>query len=748
MPNTSNQSDRGARGGSRSSVLPIALALLCGGCGGSASSSLPPGGHLFDLAPTAVELPRPVLPEELFDALAHGEVRVAGERVEPSSWRLLERDGEELHLRAPTRFPFLGSPRLVSRAEADDPDMGRVLAPGEEPVLDPHAVVLSADGVEIVRHQDAESVPSFRFCYAAPAAAVLEALVGRLPDASLFEAPVPLELSQGARPVAYAPAPSRVVWSELEVPRDGQLLFGFGLLQLRYRPGPSGIELGRLESEEWRAEGRFRFRIVALRDGAEGEVLFERELGGDRADRFLDGRADLAEYAGERIGLAFQTEALDADAPRHLLPFWSEPTLDAPADDERPSVIVLLLDTVRADRIGCFGGDRGNTPNIDALAERGLVFTDATAAAPFTKTSHAAMFSSMYPTQLELGDDKRLPDDIRTLAEVLRAEGYQTHAVSEGYFVHPRWGLAQGFDSFTIMPQNIERTYEEALARLSVIRGSTFAFVQTYEAHSPYRPHPKQRRALVRPYSGPLPEVVDHYAYRALGDSVNEEDARYMRDLYDAEIARVDEWVGRLLSSLEREGRLEHTLVILTSDHGEEFMDHGGFGHGHSVYQELVHVPLIVYQKGRFEHEVIDRPVHGVDLAPSILDALGIQAPAEWVGTPYWSTDGESHRPILTSYHDRDRGREVDAVRSGSMKIIRYPESADGERPEKVSIYDLARDPAETADLAEGELARTAGEHVRRELGRYPPIEGGAQAVDLSEELADALRDLGYLGSD
>ena len=196
-----------------------------------------------------------------------------------------------------------------------------------------------------------------------------------------------------------------------------------------------------------------------------------------------------------------------------MLPFWAEPVVVGESPEAPPNVLVLLLDTLRADRLGCYGWERAHTPHLDALAGRGVRFDQAIAGAPWTLPSHATLFTSNYVSEHGLwADDHRLPDSFVTLAENLRDHGYRTLAVSEGGFVRPSYGLAQGFDSFQVEHKDVAKTFARALDRIDLAASDGapyFAFVQTYQVHSPYDPPSGHREELVREYEGSLPEAVN-----------------------------------------------------------------------------------------------------------------------------------------------------------------------------------------------------------------------------------------------
>ena len=426
-----------------------------------------------------------------------------------------------------------------------------------------------------------------------------------------------------------------------------------------------------------------------------------------------------------------------------------------------PNILVLLIDTLRADRLGCYGWERAETPHMDSLARAGVRFADASSAASWTLPSHASLFSSLYASEHGVNErGVRLAREVTTLAEVLRARGYLTAAFVEGGFVHTRCGFDQGFDTFdstgqgsSAEPRNVHRTFGKGLSWIEQAGHPFFVFLHTYELHSPYDPEPEDRARLVRPYTGPLPSRVHPPDYpwgRGAAVRISEDDQRYLSDLYDAEIAYTDRAIGEVLRFLEEHDLARNTLVVLTSDHGEEFGDHGHFGHGFSLYQEQLRVPLLLRLPGRFEGgAVLTHPVHGIDLAPTLVELAGAAIPAEWSGVPLTLVPPERARQLFVPFRTRREGLATRALRAGKLKYIDYPAS---DRPlDRLGtgplLFDLSQDPGETINLWSQQ-----GPGSWRESARSFETEHPARFEAASEALGNALEEeldaLGYGGGD
>jgi arylsulfatase A-like enzyme len=423
--------------------------------------------------------------------------------------------------------------------------------------------------------------------------------------------------------------------------------------------------------------------------------------------------------------------------------------------------VVLLLDTLRADRVGCYGWSAAETPNIDALAARGVRFADAMSAGPWTLPSHASLFSSLYVSEHGMWNPtQRLSEDVETLAEVLRRRGYATAAFTEGGYVRAEFGFAQGFDSFRAKQVDVRETFQSAGEWMRSASEPFFAFVQTYRIHTPFDPPDEIRARHVRPYGGTLPHdvhVPEHVVTPEGQRPMNEEDVRYLSDLYDSEIAYTDAAVGALLAFLESSGLSERTCVVLTSDHGEELGEHGHFDHGWSLYQDQLHVPLLAYAPGRFEGgKVVLHTVHGIDLAPTLAALAGARPPEVWSGVELSLDPPAADRPLATPFFLRRGGHPAIALRAGKMKYIDYPP---GQRPLDPAdggpkLYDLSTDPLESHNLwPPDDPGRwtTAIEAFYRAHSLPAGAEArGTNANDFSdtEGLVQDLDQLGYGGGD
>ncbi|MFT7486557.1 MAG: arylsulfatase A-like enzyme [Candidatus Paceibacteria bacterium] len=352
--------------------------------------------------------------------------------------------------------------------------------------------------------------------------------------------------------------------------------------------------------------------------------------------------------------------------------------------------------------------------------------------------------------------DQILPTSLPTVAEVLHTAGYRTAAFAEGGYLSVAHGFSRGHEVYNSKSRDCSLTFAAAQEWIARQDSPYFAFVHTYQVHSPYDPPAEYRKRFVRPYSGSLPEVVDapDYPWGHGGKPPELEDQRYITDLYDAEVAYLDAELGRFLESLEESDSLDNTLLLITSDHGEEFFEHGAALHGMSLYQEQLHVPLILHWPGHLEGGLAPaHGVHAVDVAPTLLAAAGVSAPKHWVGEPLRTEAGPSTRPLFmpmkTLWSDPKRvGESAVSLREGKFKYITYPAGLRRfDAHSGASLFDLAHDPGEARNLLDPEQALEWGRKLSALYERFPAVQSGGVAEHDAATQAE-LQKLGYAGQD
>jgi len=376
--------------------------------------------------------------------------------------------------------------------------------------------------------------------------------------------------------------------------------------------------------------------------------------------------------------------------------------------DSRPAapynLILISIDTLRRDHVGCYGYPQSTTPTIDRLAESGMVFDNAVSSSSWTLPAHASMLTGLYPAFHRLQDDgTRLAPSIPTLAEGLRDAGYSTLAVVSHVYVSSQFGLERGFDLFddsliqggaeTPVASDVADRVLEQMANLP--EGPYFAFVHFFDPHWDYTPPaPFDARFTDPGYAGPIDGTLKTMMpYLASTRPMPRPDLEHAVGLYDGEIAYVDAEIGRLLGVLREQGRLKNTVVVVTSDHGEEFKEHGRLGHGKSLFWEQLRVPLVVSGHPDFPRGRREDLVSLVDLAPTLLALAGSETPPRVQGASMLERRRSEARVV---YAESVRfGNEMRAARAPTTKVIHYFQG------DARYFYDLSQDPRETRPLTE-----------------------------------------------
>jgi arylsulfatase A-like enzyme len=291
------------------------------------------------------------------------------------------------------------------------------------------------------------------------------------------------------------------------------------------------------------------------------------------------------------------------------------------------------MDTLRADHLGCYGYTRDTSPNLDSLSKESLLFKQVVAQAPYTISSHMSMLTSLYPSfhKVNLIRESTMNPKINTLAEFLYNNGYRTWAIVGGGQMSSAYGLSEGFESyteFTSPHRDVGRKIQEIISFIEEEKNNNFfIFFHSYKPHAPYHPLPPYDTMFNPDYSGPISGSIEQIEAINSGQiEVTPDDLEHLIALYDGDIREMDDQIVELFDFLKREGLDRRTLVIFTSDHGEEFGEHGKYGvHSHTVYDELLLVPLIFYFPEKLpKGAVCDAQVQLVDIMPTILDLIGI----------------------------------------------------------------------------------------------------------------------------
>jgi arylsulfatase A-like enzyme len=439
---------------------------------------------------------------------------------------------------------------------------------------------------------------------------------------------------------------------------------------------------------------------------------------------------------------------------------------EAPAEGGY-NVILILVDTLRADHLGSYGYHRPISPNLDAFAADNLLFENATSQAGCTFPSVNSMLTSRNPARFlkqprgHLG----IPASIPSLPQILRARGYRTLAVSASPIVrnapskHNKYGgYGEGFDSFDEQclwreAACVNQTALRILDTVSPGKGPLLLYLHYIDPHGHYRPPETHRLRFARPYQGKEfirlgnPNPIESMLYHGGPDvDLNDRDLEHLVDLYDEEIAYFDEQFGLLLDALEQRDLLDDSLLVVLSDHGEEFLGHGNIKHCHSVYQSLVGTPLIIQLPAplRGAARRLKTPVQNLAIVPTALDYLGIDASG-------YGFKGRSLRSLIESgdgFEQRLAFSSQSTFRSVRNK--RYKLIIDL-REDDQQLFDLQQDPRERerierrrSDAGEAEILK----RLRRELFAWVFATEGRdlqRSLDAARQTEEQLRALGYL---
>ena len=556
----------------------------------------------------------------------------------------------------------------------------------------------------------------------------------------------------GPRTCLVAPPRSRIRFA-VGAPPGAALRFAIGVEGVKARPPASGGVAFSVQVDGRRAYRRVVNPAAAHRDR-----------------RWFDGRIPLTAETGRPVEIVLETDADRDGLPLAGTPGWSrvrvvrETTRERqPARPSAPNVIVLLVDTLRADRVGCYGAYPSPTPMLDQLAAEGLVFEHAVAQSSWTMASVASLFTGLHPRSHGAVRDRPrggaddepgnefLADEVVTWAEAAARAGITTIAVSSNPLVSRATNLAQGFETvveFSFDPR--ERNWVSAatvnrafLRWLTRNRGLRFvAHLHYMEPHDPYTPPPALRPAAptgVRPAiaAGWVRDAANRINWHA-GPPLPAAEIAHLRALYDGDIRAWDTELAALLGGLAELGVRDSTLLIVTADHGEEFQEHGHLTHGSHLYGESILVPLVVAGPGVPRGRRSDL-AQGIDVFPTIAGILGVAAPPALPGRDLLADSRPGAAVSETS-----RGIAADgsplrliSVLSANWHLIHAPTLG------RFELYDLAQDPAEREDRFG---SATEGAALAARLAEWETTAPAPPRADGSDPaFGEKLRALGYV---
>jgi arylsulfatase A-like enzyme len=543
-----------------------------------------------------------------------------------------------------------------------------------------------------------------------------------LPDVALGDGPASTLTLMLTTPPS-TPSVETVV-DAVAVPAGGRLELAYALSPAAGIPGAAPVTL----------------EIAAEPEGGAETSLWSTTIPSERADapRWNEVAVPLGAVADKRARFHFRARTVGDGRPA-LVPLWADPTIVAPApsDRARRNVILISIDTLRADRLAAYGAYRRAMPQIDAFARDAVVFTDAWSVWPETSGSHMSLFTSRYPSEHGVTNFIASPSPtIEILAERLRREGYLTRAYTEDGGVWAQAGFARGFSAYAerrsadfVYRGEVDAVFADATRWVESHADRTFfLFLHTYQVHSPYAP-PESYRSLFADVPAREPPGLGEFALA-----------------YDQEARYADDHIGPFLSDLARLGLSERSIVVVLSDHGEEFGEHGGLGHGRTLHEEVLRVPLVIAAPGIMAPVEVTTPASLLDVAPTLLDLLGLppipgQRGVSLVADARAAAAGKAAstsatRPLFAEVDrvDRTQVRQVSVRRNHAAAIL--------DLMTNTTICYGADDRAELKPSGScPELSELIDLHRKASVA----VGSGAAVREADPELIEKMRALGYI---
>jgi len=437
-----------------------------------------------------------------------------------------------------------------------------------------------------------------------------------------------------------------------------------------------------------------------------------------------------------------------------LLPGCTQP-------EDPPSVIVIVIDTLRRDHMSLYGYPRNTTPGLERLGTESAVFERCLAPSSWTKPSTVSLLSGMYPARHKTDADRAASTEIEFLAEILHERGYQTAAFSGNPHVSPMSGLDQGFDAFAIGSETRAANYPDIAEILAGARnwldessGPSFLYLHLMNVHGPYRAPESYQvqmdRTPRRPFEfrNPIWQAIMEHGRFEQRRRVTAAHLNDLRTRYDAAIAYTDAELTRFIDGLRNDRILDRTLLVITADHGEEIFEHKGFGHRRTLHSEVLDIPLLIRPPGGSDGRRIQQSVSLVDVPATVLDwvgALGGQTSFRDGISLAPSIESESEiapRLLLAQLDDSAVGRLIERW---PYRLIQMDLDYEGHE-NTVELFDLESDPNETTDLSRRHRGAveslTALDHDRMRELRSDAFDAPRAQID--EDTARRLDALGY----
>jgi arylsulfatase A-like enzyme len=563
-----------------------------------------------------------------------------------------------------------------------------------------------------------------------------------------------------------AAPPESAFCMDVKIPPNAVLEFGYGILN----------EFKNIESEQ-----PIQFRLLLERSDEE-ETLFNKTINWETTKNIIQEKIDLSPFAGSKVRLSFQTKNPNPGSKKEnspsIVPVWVNPLIYQVQETNQTNIILISLDTVRPDHLGCYGYQRNTSPAIDRLAADGVLFKNTYSTTSWTLPGHVSLLTSLnclnhqvyFPLQ-------KMNPDVLTLADILRTEQFYCAAFTGGGYLSATYGFSKGFDAYqeiklhgdqAIRLDEAERLAQLASRWLEDNKDKTFfLFLHTYQPHDPYANlSPTGREFLEENAEWDQVKMEPLFGGKGRFDTqFSEKEKQNIIALYDGEIKYTDVFfVQPILDKLEELGLYEKSLIILTSDHGEEFFDHEAWLHDHSIYDEGIRIPLVIkFPDTEHKGRQIEKIARITDIMPTILKQMKVK-------TSYKQFDGASLFPLLNGKEKTQRTfvsdlalREFEmaptviSINKDNFKFIlnkkisspytkRVVRNFDGSQ---IELYDLEIDPKETRNLAANIAYREMCFELLVNINRLDEQANlttkERDEVTLDQSLRERLKALGYI---
>ena len=554
----------------------------------------------------------------------------------------------------------------------------------------------------------------------------------------------------------FSPSQSEFVFDH-KVAENDCLEFGCGLIKRAKEVPGDGVDF-----------------IVKIEDSHKKETLFSRYVDPRSSEykkySIVRTSINLTPYKGKKVKFRLITQnSPDSMDNRNDLAYWINPVIYRNEPSQEYNVILISLDTLRSDRLGCYGYERNTTPNIDILAKESVLFSQCFSQAPYTITSHVSMLTGLWPVNHGTYSTTyhKLNKSIITLADLLRLREYFTGAFTGGGAMSAFFGYSKGFDFYNERRENVQGDTARKIFQLSAdwIRKNKekkfFLFIHTYQIHSPYEPPPPYDEMFTAE-DAPYRKSSDIHEFQGWWGEIPDNIRENVIALYDGEIRYTDEaLIGPLMALLRELDIYDRSMIVVTSDHGEEFYEHKGWGHSHTLYNELIKVPLVIkFPKNKFAGKKVDTLVRSVDIMPTILEMLGVNLEKDIL-------DGESLLSLIHGDEVQDRvffselkyqddfPDKISSNLERNKLILNEPFTEEQlsrfmippPKIDKEELYDLRTDPQEKLNMVADEqgLFNRIAKQIAEYSLKAKMKEKELDKQELDEKVIEQLKALGYI---